>query len=141
MKKRNVLLLAACVLLCLSGKAFSQAKVHHVVFAVTSGDETDWKMTLANIRNLMAGLKPDTTEVEVIAYAQGLNLVKKDSSMAAEIAPLQEQHVRFVACQNSMRLMHVEAKDLLAGSEPVPSGIVELVKKQEAGWAYVKGGR
>ena len=68
-------------------------------------------------------------------------MVKKDSSMAAEISALQEQHVRFVACQNSMRMMHVEAKDLLAGSEPVPSGIVELVKKQEAGWAYVKGGR
>jgi intracellular sulfur oxidation DsrE/DsrF family protein len=141
MKKRYLAVLVACLLIGLSPAAFGQGKVHHVVFAVTSGEEVDWQMTLGNIRNLIAGLKPDTTEVEVIAYAKGLSLVKKDSTVAAEIAALQEQGVRFVACQNSMRMQHVELKDLLAGVEPVPSGIVELVKKQEAGWTYVKGGR
>ena len=101
----------------------------------------DWKMTMGNIRNLISGLKPDVTEVEVVAYSQGLNLVKQGSTLAADVAALQELHVRFVACQNSMRMQHVELKDLLVGVEPVPSGIIEVVTKQEQGWAYIKGGR
>src|SRR6058998_723704 len=102
MKRRNFLLFAVCAVFCLSHAALAQAKTHRVVFAVTSGDEKDWQMTVGNIRNLMEGLKPDATEVEVVAYSQGLNLVKQGSSLAAEIATLQEKHVRFVACQNSM---------------------------------------
>jgi intracellular sulfur oxidation DsrE/DsrF family protein len=141
MKRRNFLILAACVVLCLSRGSFAQGKTHHVVFAVTSGDEADWKMTMGNIRNLTEGLKPDATEVEVVAYSQGLNLVKQGSALAAEITALQEKHVRFVACQNSMRMQHVEAKDLLPGVESVPSGIVEVVTKQEQGWSYIKAGR
>lgn len=116
-------------------------KVHHVVFAVTSGDEADWKMTLGNIRNLMSGLKPDVVEVEVVAYSEGINLVKVGSTMAEEIVALQGQGVKFVACQNSMRMRKLELKDLLPGLTPVPSGIVEVVTKQEQGWAYIKGGR
>jgi len=53
----------------------------------------------------------------------------------------EESHVRFVACQNSMRMQHVELKDLLPKVEPVPSGIIEVVTKQEQGWAYIKGGK
>jgi intracellular sulfur oxidation DsrE/DsrF family protein len=141
MKKRNLLLFAACVVFCLSRAGSAQGKTHHVVFAVTSGDESDWNMTVGNIRNLIAGLKPDTVEVEVVAYAQGLSLVKRGSALASEIAGLEENHVRFVACENSMRMQHVEAKDLLLGVELVPSGVVEVVTKQEQGWSYIKGGR
>ena len=133
---------AACLAFGLGGSSFAQGKTHRVVFAVTSGDEADWQMTLGNIRNLISGLKPDETEVEVVAYSKGLNLVKLGSSLATEIAALQEtSHVRFVACQNSMRMQHVELKDLLPKVEPVPSGIIEVVTKQEQGWAYIKGGR
>jgi len=143
MKKRHLLLFVACLPLCLPHAAFAQAntKTHHVVFAITSGDETDWKLTVGNIRNLITALKPDPVEVEVVAYSQGLNLVKHDSTQASEIAALQQMNVRFVACENSMRAQHVEAKDLLAGVQPVPSGIVEVVTKQEQGWSYIKGGR
>jgi intracellular sulfur oxidation DsrE/DsrF family protein len=40
-----------------------------------------------------------------------------------------------------MRARHLELKDLLPGVTPVPSGIVEVVTKQEQGWVYIKGGR
>ena len=151
MKKRSLLILATCLVLCLTCSGFSQAqtstqvptqtKTHRIVFAVSSGDEADWNISLGNIRNLIAGLKPDTTEVEVVAFAQGITLVTLDSKVADQIAALQAQNVHFVACHNSMHARHLEQKDLLAGVTPVPSGIVEIVTKQEQGWAYIKGGR
>ena len=141
MKRRSLLVLVACLMVGVGSQAFAQTKVHRVVFAVTSGDEADWQMTVGNLRNLMEGLAPETVEVEVVSYSQGLSMVKAGSTVAADIAALQGKGVKFVACMNSMRKQHVEAKDLLAGVTPVPSGIVEVVKKQEAGWSYIKGGK
>ncbi len=36
--------------------ANGQSKSHHVLFALTSSDEIDWKLTIGNIRNLLAGM-------------------------------------------------------------------------------------
>jgi intracellular sulfur oxidation DsrE/DsrF family protein len=40
-----------------------------------------------------------------------------------------------------MRARKVTKADLLDNMGTVPSGVVEVVKKQEAGWTYVKAGR
>lgn len=60
---------------------------------------------------------------------------------AAEILKLESPHVHFIACGNAMRKQHVGASDLVAGSEVVPAGIVEIVRKHEQGWTYFKAGR
>jgi intracellular sulfur oxidation DsrE/DsrF family protein len=116
-------------------------KVHHILFALTSGDEADWHLTTGNIRNLLSGLAPDEVEVEVVAFGPGIASVIKPSAADAEIQALMAKHVVFVACENSMRARKVTKADLIDGMGTVPSGIVEVVKKQEAGWTYVKAGR
>ena len=143
MRLKKLMPLALSLLLIFGGfAAHAQTpKVHHVLFAVTSGDEADWNLSLGNIRNLLKGLAPDVVEVEVVAFGPGLSLVKKGSSAEKDIAALVEKHVRFVACENSMRMQKVTVADLIEGVGTVPSGIVEVVKKQELGWSYVKGGR
>ena len=40
-----------------------------------------------------------------------------------------------------MKKQHLEAADLVAAVDVVPAGIVEVVRKQEAGWVYIKAGR
>jgi len=143
MKLRNLLLLivAFTIGLAASAQTPAPAKTHRVLFAVTSGDVIDWHMTLGNARNLIAGLKPEPVEVEIVAYSAGIMMIKGDSAVAADIAALQAQGVKFVACQNAMRFHKLELKDLLPGVTPVPAGIVEVVTKQEQGWLYIKGGR
>lgn len=129
------------LLLSLSASACAQATAHHIVFALTSGDETDWKLTLGNIRNLIVALPVDSTEVEVVAYGPGISFVRKGSSADVEIQALEAKHVRFVACENSMRMQKMTLADLVTGVSSVPSGIVEVVMKQEHGWTYIKAGR
>jgi intracellular sulfur oxidation DsrE/DsrF family protein len=149
MKKLLLSLAAVCaVVLSLAPAVRAQqpaatatGKTHRVVFAVTSGEEADWNMTMGNLRNLITGLKPDAYEIEVVAYGPGILMVKSDSTVGKEIAALQEQGVRFVACQNAMRMRHLEVKDLVTGVTPVPAGIVEVVTKQEQGWIYIHAGR
>jgi len=141
------ILIALCTLFCLAPIAQAQqptptpVKTHRILFAVTSPDEMDWNLTIGNIHNLINGLKPDPWEIEVVAYGPGINLLKADSTVAKDIAVLQSQGVKFMACQNAMRFHHLELKDLIPGANPVPAGIVEVVTKQEQGWIYIKGGR
>jgi intracellular sulfur oxidation DsrE/DsrF family protein len=151
MKKLTLLALTVFTILSLSPivstlalaqtPASAPVKTHRVVFAVTSGDEADWNLTLGNIRNLIAGLKPDPYEIEVVAFGPGISVIKADSTAAKDIAALQTEGVKFMACQNAMRMRHLELKDLVPAAIPVPAGIVEVVTKQEQGWIYIKGGR
>jgi intracellular sulfur oxidation DsrE/DsrF family protein len=142
MKLRHLLLLLLAFTFGLTASGQTNpVKTHRVLFAVTSGDVIDWQMTLGNARNLIAGLKPEPVEVEIVSYSAGIMMIKGDSAVAADIAALQAQGVKFVACQNAMRFHKLELKDLLPGVTPVPAGIVEVVTKQEQGWTYVKGGR
>ena len=130
-------------LLCLASwsNALGQAKTHHVVFAVTSGEEEDWKLVMGNMRNLLKSFGDGPYEVELVAFGPGLMIVTNKSTVAADIKALQAQHVHFMACENSMRSRNVAVADLLPDVQPVPSGIVEVVTKQEQGWVYIKGGR
>jgi intracellular sulfur oxidation DsrE/DsrF family protein len=126
-----------------AGHAFAQtpapAPHHRVLFALTSPEEADWNLTLGNIRNLLK-VMPDA-EIEVVAYGPGIMMIAKTTPVAAEIQKLQEQHVKFVACENAMRARKFTLADLVDGVTSVPAGIAEVVTKQEQGWTYIKAGR
>jgi intracellular sulfur oxidation DsrE/DsrF family protein len=133
--------LCTVLLLVASMSGAAQSRKHHVLFALVSPNESDWSMTTVNIRNLIAGLSPDETDVELVAYGPGISFLGNGSSATADIKALAAKHVRFVACQNAMRMKHMTAADLIPGVEMVPSGLVEVVKKQEQGWSYIKAGQ
>jgi intracellular sulfur oxidation DsrE/DsrF family protein len=46
--------------------------------------------------------------------------------------------VGMVVCNNSMKRLKVDAKELTPEVEIVPSAMVELIKKQAQGWSYIK---
>jgi hypothetical protein len=139
MLKRIASTLLLSTLLCVSLPA--QTHTHHVVFVLTSPDQDDWQTAMVLADHFIAGVKPQPTEVEVLAYGGGIDTLKKGSSNAQAIADLEKQGVHFVACENAMRMHHIAKADLLPGVTSVPSGVVELVEKQEAGYSYVKVGR
>ena len=143
MKSKAVKTLLAFLLLLpiLTHAALAQEKRHRIVFAMTSPEEADWRLTIGNIRNLLSAYPPNTADVEVVTYGPGLNMVKKGSPVEADVASLQLAHVRFVACEHTMQAQHVTLAELLKGLETVPSGVVEVVTRQEQGWSYIKAGR
>ena len=138
---KKYLLSSLALMFCFVLPLIAQTKPHQVLFALSSGDDVDWKLTLNNIRNLMSGLAPESVEVEVVAFGPGISFLKKESAEASEIAALELKHVRFVACETAMHKANLSLVDLDSGVETVPSGIVEVVRRQEQGWTYIKAGR
>ncbi|MGN6133850.1 MAG: DsrE family protein, partial [Aureliella sp.] len=70
---------------------------------------------------------------------EGLALLsKKQSGQAELVQSLMKKGVRFEACQNTMRKKSLAKEDLLEGIKTVPSGAVEIIRKQSEGFSYFK---
>ena len=108
------------------------------IFAVSDSDPQKWSLTLGNIANAIEGLGADSADIELVVYGPGIAMLKKDSPVADKIAAALRSGVRIAACQNSMRGFHLEASDLAPGVGSVPSGVVELIRREHDGYAYVR---
>ncbi len=93
---------------------------------------------LKNVTNILKEA-PDA-QVEVVCHGAGVGLVEKARTEHAEaVEALVKKGVKFVACENTMRQKSIKKEDLLAGVGTVPSGAVEVVRKQQQdGFAYFK---
>jgi intracellular sulfur oxidation DsrE/DsrF family protein len=93
---------------------------------------------LKNVTNILKEA-PDT-QVEVVCHGAGIGLVEKARTDHAEaVEALVKKGVKFVACENTMRQKSIKKDDLLPGVGTVPSGAVEVVRKQrKGGFAYFK---
>jgi uncharacterized protein len=107
------------------------------IFAVSDADPQKWNLTLGNIGNAIDGLGA-SADIELVVYGPGIAMLKKDSPVAARLAAALKSGVRIAACQNSMRGFDLQAADLAPGITVVPSGVVELIRRQHAGYAYVR---
>jgi intracellular sulfur oxidation DsrE/DsrF family protein len=118
--------------------AAAGAAREQAIFGVSDADPQKWALTLGNIGNAIDGLGAGAADIELVVYGPGITMLKKDSPVADRIAAALKSGVRVVACQNSMRGFHLDPADLAPGVGVVPSGVVELIRRQHAGYAYVR---
>jgi intracellular sulfur oxidation DsrE/DsrF family protein len=119
-------------------KAQNANVIHKVVIQLNTADTAAWSGTIGNIKNLQK-IWPGAILVEVVAHGKGLDLlVKAKTHLASEVEALVKEGVVFSACENSMKKHNVTKADLLMVAGTVPSGVAELVLKQEQGWSYLK---
>jgi intracellular sulfur oxidation DsrE/DsrF family protein len=61
-----------------------------------------------------------------------------DSDVADRVSAAVDSGVKIVACQNTMRAKKLTKADMNAKIGYVPSGVVELVERQEEGYSYIR---
>lgn len=118
--------------------ASAQKTGNRVVFQVSDNDPARWALTLNNVRNVQLDLADDGVKVEIVAYGPGIGMLKGDSSMARRIADALKDGVNVVACENTMKAQKLVYADMLPNIGYVPSGVVELMRKQQQGYAYIR---
>jgi intracellular sulfur oxidation DsrE/DsrF family protein len=136
MMKKNLLL--TLFLACFSVAAFAQSANHKVVLQLNTSDTLVWHGALKNISNLQTALGA-TTQIELVAHGSGIGLLLDGkTTQKAKIAELAAMGVLFKACENTIRERKIDRAAILPQVGTVPSGVAEVVIKQEAGWAYLK---
>ncbi|HTE12568.1 MAG TPA: DsrE family protein [Chitinophagaceae bacterium] len=118
----------------------AQTKQHKVVFEITSADTADHRTVLRQISNVIKDAPG--TNIEVVCHGPAiLMLVKEKTMLAAEMQELKSKYgVDFAACANSMKKNNLDKSQLVTTAMVVPNGVMEVVRKEEEGWSYIKAG-
>ena len=114
------------------------AQRNRVVIQVSDADPAKWNLALNNARNLQADLGAGNVDVEIVAYGPGIGMLKLDSPVANRIGEAGTAGVKVVACEITMKGQKLTRADMLDGIGFVPAGVVELMSRQQQGWAYIR---
>lgn len=112
---------------------------YNLLVHVDLPEEQRFGMALSNVENYRAALPDESFEVVVLANAGAVRFLKRDDNAHAEgVRALAEQGVVFRACRNALRKAAIDPAELLDCVAVVPAGIVEIVRLQREGYAYIK---
>lgn len=139
-KKKIMKKILLTLIICISALSISLAQnpIHKVVIQLNTSDTLVWHGALKNISNIQTALGP-STQIELVAHGSGIGiLIDGKTTQKAQIAALAATGVLFKACENTIRERKIDRTTILSQVGTVPSGVAEVVLKQEAGWAYLK---
>jgi len=109
-----------------------------VVIQVSDNDPKKWHLALNNARNIQADLGADKTEIEIVAYGPGIGMLKADAEVANRVEDAVAAGVKVVACENTMRAQKIVRDDMNGKIQYVGAGVVEIMRRQQQGWAYLR---
>ena len=109
-----------------------------VVLQMSEADPAKWSLALNNAKNIQADLGAANVDIEVVAYGPGINMLKADSVVGNRVGEALGAGVKIVACENTMRNQKLAREDMLPKVDYVMAGVVELMQKQQQGWAYIR---
>lgn len=99
-----------------------------------------WTGVLNNINNSLDDIGEENMEVEAVVHGPAIDLLHREKSppeLQKRIKELQERGVVFAACNNTMQKYGYTMEDMVDGAVKVPSGVGEVIRKQDEGWIYM----
>ncbi len=113
-------------------------KPNRLVIQVSDNDPGKWGLALNNAQNVINDLGASTVALEIVVYGPGIGMLKSDSPMASRIAAALKGGMQIVACENTLKAQKLTRADMLPDIGYVPAGVVELMQKQQQGYAYIR---
>ena len=121
----------------ISATIFAQG--HKVVMHLQSSDSMVHKSLVNQISNIKKEL-PDA-QLELVCHGPGIEfLTMKNGKYANKIQKLNLKDVVLVGCEFTMKQRNYKKEDLVPFASTVPYGIVEILKKEQENWLYIKMG-
>jgi len=123
-----------------------EIKQPRVLVHVTNDDTARLNQALDDIESLLTHYRHahQNARIEVVLNGKGLGLVRADTSKFAQrISQLQKKYknLTFAACQNTidrLKREHGIVVRLLPGVTVIDSGMAEIMRRQDQGWAYLQ---
>ncbi|WP_430614963.1 DsrE family protein [Flavobacterium sp. JP2137] len=135
---RNLFLMSIFLMLVGSAQAQQNKTTHRVVFQMSSGEAAEQKGLINNVNNLLSLWENDVV-IHVVIHGPGIALVQTDkTAFKAEIHQLVDRGVVFQVCENTLKQKEIDKASIIERMEYIPSGIAEIVLRQEQGWSYIK---
>ena len=132
--RRLAFTLIAAAALAVAPHAFAEK----VVLQVSDANPTTWNQALNVVGNLREAYGPDT-EIELVAFGQGINMLKLDAPVASRLVDARKgQRAKIYACENSMARQKLARDDMAPGLIYVQAGIEHIITRQREGWVNIR---
>jgi intracellular sulfur oxidation DsrE/DsrF family protein len=116
-----------------------------IILHLSTGDPHRVKVALDTAEQLMASYQRNNEKVEIefIANAQGLNLLRADVSPYAQRVQAMKRkyhNLTFLACSRAIQRLKEKGVDvkLLPDTKVAPSALEQILERLEEGWVYIK---
>jgi hypothetical protein len=109
-----------------------------IVMQVSDGDAAKWNLALNVANNAQKELGADKIQVEIVAFGPGIGMLKFDAVTANRVNDAIKAGVKVVACENTMGAQKLVKADMNPAISYVPAGVIEIMNRQQEGWAYVR---
>ncbi len=133
--------LMAMVLSLASLSAVAAEQVKHRLLIQVSEDSVERLMAALNAAKFVqAQYGAPNVEIEIVVYGPGVQTVKYYAPRPVPDRVKQEKYngIRILVCDYSMRAAKLRPSDMLREVSYVPSGVVEIMEKEQLGWSYIR---
>jgi hypothetical protein len=109
-----------------------------VVIQVSTNDPATWNLALNNAQNIQHDLGKDNADIEIVAFGPGIGMLKAESEVANRVNEAVDSGMQVMACQNTMHSQKLNKEDMNSKVGYVPAGVVEIIRRQQQGYAYLR---
>ncbi len=127
-----------CLLAAATAGLAPVAQAEKIVLQVSDGNPATWNQALNVVGNLREAYGPDT-QIELVAFGQGINMLKLDAPVASRLVDTQKsQGAKIYACENSMARQKLARDDMAPGLVYVRAGVEHIITRQREGWVNLR---
>lgn len=114
------------------------------IYVVSNANPKEWALTLSDVSNAIILSNPHFIDlhIDVVAYAPGgmqFLMKKYDKKNYPTIQSLHAYGVKFIACYNTMKTMHIKPKELFDFVKiAYPGAVFYIAMKEAQGFRYIK---
>lgn len=112
---------------------------HKIIYQLVDGNSEVHDKFLRQLENVLEAAP--NSQIEVVVHGMGVDLMRNDTNTQSQrIKALIDGGVTIVVCENTLKQRNLKKEQFLEFAGFVPTGILEIVMKQEQGWIYIKAG-
>lgn len=112
---------------------------YDAILHLDSKDPAMLQLVLKNANNYLNGLPDENFQLHIVVNGAGVTLFTNDHQDLKDLAhPVKMRGVKFKLCANAIKEHNINSQNLWDWCDIVPAGLVEVVRLQREGFAYIK---
>jgi intracellular sulfur oxidation DsrE/DsrF family protein len=114
------------------------ALAEKIVIQVSDGNPVTWNQALNVVGNLRE-VYGAGTEIELVAFGQGINMLKLDAPVSSRVVEAQKSlGAKIYACENSMAKNKLARNDMAPDVVYIRAGVEHIITRQREGWVNLR---
>ena len=135
---KRLLMSMGCAAAMLASSAWASGEKDAIVLQVSDGDSKKWNLALNNARNAFNDLGKDNIDIKTVVYGPGIDMLRMESVTAGRSDESIKAGISIVAYENTMTAKKLVKENMNESTSYVPAGVVQLIRRQQQGWAYIR---